>query len=156
MRFSWTLWYACLVCEFCELEEGEITIADARVRTHYLNHTAVCMGYRVEADGVSVAYVTDHEPYGLVGGPDAVGRGLRGGFRDVPAVPQQRELHHQQGEHDDRRHDDHRLENAVTTVRVGPGPGPPTRNRRPPPTHLPPHPVGADPLGADPLGHGRR
>ena len=21
MRFSWTLWYACLVCEFCELEE---------------------------------------------------------------------------------------------------------------------------------------
>jgi len=70
--------------EFVELEEGEIRICDAVVRTHYLNHTAVCMGYRVEADGVSVAYVTDHEPYGvLIGGagaPEAsVGRGLRGG-----------------------------------------------------------------------------
>src|SRR3981081_2003602 len=76
--------------DFCELEEGEITIDDAVVRTHYLNHTAVCMGYRVEADGVSVAYVTDHEPYGLVGGnaathgPDgqrAGGAFLHGGDR---------------------------------------------------------------------------
>jgi len=66
--------------EFCELEEGEITIEDAVVRTHYLNHTAVCMGYRVEADGVSVAYITDHEPYGFSGGQDGkVGGGLRGG-----------------------------------------------------------------------------
>jgi phosphoribosyl 1,2-cyclic phosphodiesterase len=69
--------------EFSELEEGVIQIEDALVRTHYLNHTAVCMGYRIEADGVSVAYITDHEPYGLVGGerspePD-IGRGLRGG-----------------------------------------------------------------------------
>jgi phosphoribosyl 1,2-cyclic phosphodiesterase len=52
--------------EFSELEEGEIQINDAVVRTHYLNHTAVCMGYRIEADGASVAYVTDHEPYGLL------------------------------------------------------------------------------------------
>jgi phosphoribosyl 1,2-cyclic phosphodiesterase len=71
--------------EFCELEEGEIRIEDAVVRTHYLNHTAVCMGYRVEADGVSLAYITDHEPYGLVSAGQAaqepvVGRGLRGGF----------------------------------------------------------------------------
>ena len=50
--------------DFCELDEGEIHIDDAVVRTHYLNHTAVCMGYRIEADGVSVAYITDHEPYG--------------------------------------------------------------------------------------------
>src|SRR5918994_428224 len=33
--------------EFCELEEGDIEIQGATVRTHYLNHTAVCMGYRV-------------------------------------------------------------------------------------------------------------
>jgi phosphoribosyl 1,2-cyclic phosphodiesterase len=66
--------------EFCELEEGEITIEDAVVRSHYLNHTAVCMGYRVEADGVSVAYITDHEPYGFSGGQDGTsGGGLRGG-----------------------------------------------------------------------------
>src|SRR5207244_3130518 len=61
--------------EFSELEEGEMTIDDALVRTHYLNHTAVCMGYRVEADGISVAYVTDHEPYGLLGGSAAAADG---------------------------------------------------------------------------------
>ena len=71
--------------EFCELEEGEIQIDDAVVRTHYLNHTAVCMGYRIEADGVSVAYITDHEPYG-VGGADerparATRRPIHGGDR---------------------------------------------------------------------------
>jgi phosphoribosyl 1,2-cyclic phosphodiesterase len=71
--------------EFTELEEGDIQIGDAVVRTHYLNHTAVCMGYRVEADGASVAYVTDHEPYGvLISGAGiqepSAGRGLRGGF----------------------------------------------------------------------------
>src|ERR671938_142750 len=54
--------------EFYELDEGQLQIEDAVVRTHYLNHTAVTMGYRVEADGVSVAYVTDHEAYGPVGG----------------------------------------------------------------------------------------
>jgi phosphoribosyl 1,2-cyclic phosphodiesterase len=54
--------------DFSELEEGEITIDDTVVRTHYLNHTAVCMGYRVEADGASVAYITDHEPYGAANG----------------------------------------------------------------------------------------
>jgi phosphoribosyl 1,2-cyclic phosphodiesterase len=69
--------------DFCELEEGEIAIGDAVVRTHYLNHTAVCMGYRVEADGVSVAYITDHEPYGLVTRDTSTAgaaRSTRGGF----------------------------------------------------------------------------
>jgi phosphoribosyl 1,2-cyclic phosphodiesterase len=69
--------------EFCELEESQFQIDDASVRTHYLNHTAVCMGYRIEADGVSMAYITDHEPYGLVVGrgrqEPEIGRGLRGG-----------------------------------------------------------------------------
>jgi phosphoribosyl 1,2-cyclic phosphodiesterase len=51
---------------FTELEEGSLQVRDATIRTHYLNHTAVCLGYRVEADGVSVAYITDHEPYGPV------------------------------------------------------------------------------------------
>ena len=65
---------------FCELEEGEIRVDDAVVRTHYLNHTAVCMGYRIEADGSSVAYITDHEPYGLV--EDGLRRGfMHGGDR---------------------------------------------------------------------------
>ena len=66
--------------EFIELEEGKFDIEDAVVRTHYLNHTAVCMGYRLEADGVSVAYITDHEPYGVV--EDGLRRGfVHGGDR---------------------------------------------------------------------------
>lgn len=67
---------------FRELDEGEIRVEDTRVRSHYLNHTAVCMGYRLEADGVAMAYITDHEPYGLL--PTAqVGSGLRGGPKHV-------------------------------------------------------------------------
>jgi phosphoribosyl 1,2-cyclic phosphodiesterase len=66
--------------DFSELEEGKVEVQDAVVRTHYLNHTAVCMGYRLEANGVSVAYVTDHEPYGLV--EDGLRRGfVHGGDR---------------------------------------------------------------------------
>jgi phosphoribosyl 1,2-cyclic phosphodiesterase len=48
---------------FCELGEGRLRIDDATLQTHYLNHTSLCIGYRIEADGASVAYVTDHEPY---------------------------------------------------------------------------------------------
>jgi phosphoribosyl 1,2-cyclic phosphodiesterase len=50
---------------FCELDEGTIQIDAAAVRTQLLNHTCACLGYRVEADGVAVAYVTDHEPFGV-------------------------------------------------------------------------------------------
>jgi phosphoribosyl 1,2-cyclic phosphodiesterase len=53
---------------FCELGEGVLRIDDATVRTQLLNHTCVCMGYRIEADGVAVAYITDHEPYGTAEG----------------------------------------------------------------------------------------
>ena len=65
---------------FTELEEGEIELEDAVIRTHYLNHTAVCMGYRIEADGASMAYITDHEPYGMC--EDGLRRGfVHGGDR---------------------------------------------------------------------------
>jgi CheY-like chemotaxis protein len=33
------------------------------VCTHYLNHPALTLGYRLEADGVAVVYCCDHEPY---------------------------------------------------------------------------------------------
>jgi phosphoribosyl 1,2-cyclic phosphodiesterase len=70
---------------FQELEaEGDLRVGDAVVRTQYLNHTAVCLGYRVEADGAAVAYITDHEPFGDVLASDGlngstVARGLKGG-----------------------------------------------------------------------------
>ena len=46
-----------------ELGEGTHEIDGVNVRTQYLNHPAICLGYRVEADGVAVVYLTDHEPF---------------------------------------------------------------------------------------------
>jgi phosphoribosyl 1,2-cyclic phosphodiesterase/DNA-binding response OmpR family regulator len=46
-----------------DLTEGEFEIGDVRVTTRYLNHPALTLGYRLEADGVSVAYCCDHEPH---------------------------------------------------------------------------------------------
>ena len=34
-----------------------------RVRTHYMNHPALTLGYRIEADGATLVYATDHEPH---------------------------------------------------------------------------------------------
>jgi phosphoribosyl 1,2-cyclic phosphodiesterase len=71
-----------------ELLEETFTIGSARITTHYLNHTSICMGYRIESDGRSVVYVSDHEPYGLAlfgADPPAerIGRGLRDGVVHV-------------------------------------------------------------------------
>ncbi len=46
-----------------DLTEGIHTIGGARVATQFLNHPAMTVGYRVEADGVAV---------GVPGGPRAV------------------------------------------------------------------------------------
>ena len=67
-----------------ELLEETLTIGEAKITTHYLNHTTLCIGYRIEADGHSVAYVSDHEPFGmaLVGtnpSSENIGRGLANG-----------------------------------------------------------------------------
>jgi CheY-like chemotaxis protein len=49
--------------EYCDLGEGTHEIGGMRVSAQYLNHPASTLGYRIEADGVSVAYLADHEPY---------------------------------------------------------------------------------------------
>src|SRR5262245_35656926 len=56
---------------FHDLVESQFAIASARVITQYLNHPAVTLGYRLEADGVAVVYAVDHEPHGraLTGEP---------------------------------------------------------------------------------------
>ena len=46
-----------------DLVEGSFTIGDIRVTARYLNHPALTLGYRLEADGVTVVYATDHEPH---------------------------------------------------------------------------------------------
>jgi CheY-like chemotaxis protein/phosphoribosyl 1,2-cyclic phosphodiesterase len=49
--------------EYKELHEGKNELGGVRIVTQLLNHPAVTMGYRIEADGISVMYVCDHEPY---------------------------------------------------------------------------------------------
>ena len=48
---------------YYDLTEGIHTIGGARVATQFLNHPAITLGYRVEADGVAVVYLVDHEPF---------------------------------------------------------------------------------------------
>jgi diguanylate cyclase (GGDEF)-like protein len=48
---------------YTELEEGFFRIGDILVETQYLNHTAPTIAYRISADGATMAYVTDHEPF---------------------------------------------------------------------------------------------
>ena len=46
-----------------DLVEGTLRIEDIGVTAQYLNHPALTLGYRLEADGASVVYATDHEPH---------------------------------------------------------------------------------------------
>jgi CheY-like chemotaxis protein/phosphoribosyl 1,2-cyclic phosphodiesterase len=46
-----------------DLTEGIHSIGGARVATQFLNHPAMTVGYRVEADGVAMVYLVDHEPF---------------------------------------------------------------------------------------------
>ena len=46
-----------------EVGEGTFRIGGITIHTQYLNHTSPCLGYRLEAGGVSVVYATDHEPF---------------------------------------------------------------------------------------------
>ena len=44
-----------------DLVEGVFAAGGVRIHAQYLNHPAVTLGYRLEADGVSVVYACDHE-----------------------------------------------------------------------------------------------
>ena len=46
-----------------DLVEGTFEIDDVRIGAHYMNHPALTLGYRIEADGATVVYATDHEPH---------------------------------------------------------------------------------------------
>jgi phosphoribosyl 1,2-cyclic phosphodiesterase len=46
-----------------DLMEGELELGGIRVKTRYLNHPAVTLGYRLKSGGRSVVYAADHEPH---------------------------------------------------------------------------------------------
>jgi phosphoribosyl 1,2-cyclic phosphodiesterase len=59
-----------------DLVEGTLQVAGATVDTRYLNHPALTLGYRIEADGAVLVHASDHEPHTLEsagGGPFAPG-----------------------------------------------------------------------------------
>jgi CheY-like chemotaxis protein len=63
-----------------DLVEGTFHIDDIKVSTHYLNHPALTLGYRLEADGVTVVYACDHEPHSrtlATGTTEIIGQDLR-------------------------------------------------------------------------------
>ncbi|MES1156600.1 MAG: MBL fold metallo-hydrolase [Alphaproteobacteria bacterium] len=49
--------------QFHEVIEGSFAIGDFRITTQFLNHPALTVGYRIEADGATVVYASDHEPH---------------------------------------------------------------------------------------------
>lgn len=61
---------------FHDLVEGTLQIAGATVQTRYLNHPALTLGYRIEADGAVLVHASDHEPQNAesaAGGPFVAG-----------------------------------------------------------------------------------
>lgn len=57
--------------DYQELVEGVFEIDDVRIRTQFLNHPALTLGYQIEADGAVVVYACDHESHCQKGIPDA-------------------------------------------------------------------------------------
>ncbi len=49
--------------DYHDLVEGRFDIDGLEVTAQYLNHPALTLGYRLEADNASVVYSSDHEPY---------------------------------------------------------------------------------------------
>ncbi len=49
--------------QYHHLVEGSFRVGDIRVRTRYLNHPALTLGFRMEVDGAVVVYACDHEPH---------------------------------------------------------------------------------------------
>jgi len=58
---------------FIELE-GAVDIGVAKVSYHHLNHPGVCIGFRIEAQGKVITYLSDHEDFGKLGGDSDMSR----------------------------------------------------------------------------------
>lgn len=77
--FPITLAQFAATIRFHDLVEGTFSIDDVKITTRYLNHPALTLGYRFEADGASLVYSCDHEPYAAaLGSGDA---SIEGGDR---------------------------------------------------------------------------
>ena len=68
--FPVTLAQCAAKIRYHDLVEGSFAIGDIKVSARYLNHPALTLGYRLQADGATVVYACDHEPHSpmLAGG----------------------------------------------------------------------------------------
>ena len=48
---------------FHDLAEGTFQVGGIKITGQYMNHPGMSMGYRLEADGGTLVYATDHEPH---------------------------------------------------------------------------------------------
>ena len=48
---------------FKEVSEESFNVGDVQIRTRFLNHTILTLGFRITAGGTTVAYIADHEPF---------------------------------------------------------------------------------------------
>ena len=59
--------------KFIELE-GAVDIGVAKISYLHLNHPGICIGFRIEAQGKVITYLSDHENYGKLGGESDLSR----------------------------------------------------------------------------------
>jgi CheY-like chemotaxis protein/phosphoribosyl 1,2-cyclic phosphodiesterase len=48
---------------FKEVGEESFNVGDVQVKTRFLNHTILTLGFRITVGGVTVTYISDHEPF---------------------------------------------------------------------------------------------
>lgn len=49
--------------KFRRIGEEDFTVADARVKSIYVNHPSFALGYRISQRGKSIVYISDNEPF---------------------------------------------------------------------------------------------
>ncbi len=69
-----------------EVVEGRFSIEDIWITTQYLNHPALTVGYRLDVDGASMVYASDHEPHDRRAGEGHPGGGESGDAAHVEFV----------------------------------------------------------------------
>ncbi len=61
--FPVTLEQFAATIRYHDLHEGTFRVGDVTITTHHLNHPALTLAYRLQADGATVVYCCDHEPH---------------------------------------------------------------------------------------------
>jgi phosphoribosyl 1,2-cyclic phosphodiesterase len=55
-----------------ELDSAAVSLGPFAIRVTDLNHPGGCAGFRIETEGVSIAYLPDHEPFGNDSAPGGI------------------------------------------------------------------------------------